>query len=116
MNRWDAALGIAILAAAAVAWPLATAAGGSGQGVTMVGPAGETRVSVKESGVWRVAGRSGTVVVRVDGGRAWVESSDCPDQVCVRSGKTADGSIVCAPNGVLVRVEGGGRDLDAVTR
>ena len=54
--------------------------------------------------------------------RVWVQedlvfmdSANCPDQICVKQGVIRDGSvpIVCLPNKVIVRIEGGESGLDA---
>ena len=66
-----------------------------------------------------VPGPVGETVVVVDGGVAFVESSDCRHQVCVNIGQiSAPGELIaCVPNGVTV-VVAGGREAgpDAVTR
>ncbi len=66
-----------------------------------------------------VPGPVGETVVVVDGGVAFVESSDCKHQLCVNMGRiSAPGELIaCVPNGVTVVVAGareGGPD--AVTR
>ena len=54
--------------------------------------------------------------------RVWVQEdlvfmdkANCPDQICVKQGAIKDGSvpIVCLPNKVIVRIEGGESGLDA---
>ena len=54
--------------------------------------------------------------------RVWVQedlvfmdSANCPDQTCVKQGVIRDGSvpIVCLPNKVIVRIEGGDSGFDA---
>ncbi|TLM77871.1 MAG: hypothetical protein FDZ70_05080, partial [Actinobacteria bacterium] len=83
----------------------------------VTGPAGVTVVPAGVDERLVVEGALGSVVVRVSGGDAWVESADCPDQVCVHGGRISGGAIVCAPNGVVVRSEGGDADaLDARSR
>jgi hypothetical protein len=49
---------------------------------------------------------------------AWFHASDCPDQVCVRTGKLrhAGQAAVCLPNRVVLRLVGAAPDgLDAIT-
>lgn len=45
----------------------------------------------------------------------YMDSANCPDQLCVKQGVIRDGSvpIVCLPNKVVVRIEGGEDGLDA---
>lgn len=52
-------------------------------------------------------------VVRVEDGKAFIESATCPGQDCVHQGaisKTGS-SIVCLPNRVSIRIEGGSADV-----
>ncbi|MGE5574203.1 MAG: NusG domain II-containing protein [Bacteroidota bacterium] len=59
------------------------------------------------------AGRGHTVAVEIAGdGRARVSDSDCPDKVCVRTGwiERPGEAIVCLPNRVVVKIQGGPRD------
>lgn len=53
-----------------------------------------------------------TNVIRVEDGKVWMERSDCPGADCVHSGaiSRAGRSIVCLPNGVEIRLVGGGHD------
>lgn len=46
-------------------------------------------------------------------GRARMKESDCPDKVCVRTGWIAHPGqvIVCLPNKIVVRIEGGPQDV-----
>jgi Uncharacterized protein conserved in bacteria len=57
------------------------------------------------------------VVITAENGAAWFESSDCPDQICVRTGKLskAGQSAVCLPAGVVLRIEGKTAANDAQT-
>ena len=45
----------------------------------------------------------------------FMESANCPDQICVHQGVITDSTvpIVCLPNRVIVRIEGGEGGLDA---
>lgn len=49
-------------------------------------------------------------IIVVQDGQAWIESSDCPGRDCMHMGKIdrAGQSIACAPNGVIVVIEGEG--------
>lgn len=53
--------------------------------------------------------------ITVSDGKVCVESSDCPDGTCVRSGNTdsSDKVICCLPNKLIIRVEkhDGGTDV-----
>ena len=64
---------------------------------------------------YEITTEKGSVTLAFDGEGVSVLHSDCPDAVCVRTGRVtrAGESIVCAPLGVCVTVEGG--VLDGVT-
>lgn len=58
------------------------------------------------------------VTVKCENGEIFVEDSDCPDKVCIRSGKVskAGEGIICAPNRVAIEISGKSNNpLDALT-
>jgi len=59
----------------------------------------------------------GLNVVEVESGRISISKSDCPDGICVRQGWISGGvvPIVCLPNRVIITLDGGDSDVDAVT-
>ena len=71
-------------------------------------------------GLFEVAGSEGALALQVQDGAIRVVSSGCPDQTCVHTAAAsrAGQSIVCLPNRVLIKVEGGapesGKGVDAV--
>ena len=48
------------------------------------------------------------VVVCCENGEVYIKNSDCPDKVCVRSGRVSKSgeSIICAPNRVAIKIDG----------
>lgn len=64
---------------------------------------------------YTVTTEKGSLSLTLREGAVWVTHADCPDAVCVRTGRISKKgeSIVCAPLGVCVTVEGG--TLDGVT-
>jgi hypothetical protein len=77
------------------------------------------RYSLNEDRLVEVQGPLGTTVLRIHGGRAKVESSPCPDKLCIRMGEVGreGGVIACVPNQVVISVgQGRSGDLDAVSR
>ena len=65
-----------------------------------------------------VEGESGYNVIEVEDGRVRVSDADCPNGYCVRQGWVTGGAvpIVCLPNRLLIRFDGGSLpDIDAVT-
>lgn len=94
-------------------------AGGAAHGVSIRGDGGfEVEVPLSEDGRYEVAGPLGDTVVLVRAGAVSVESSPCPHKTCVGIGsvKRPGDTIVCVPNGVVVRVLGSGGTLHATTR
>ena len=57
-----------------------------------------------------------TNVIEITENSVYFSHSDCPDQVCVRTGKlTRAGQIaVCLPNRVIVRLVGAQDEIDAI--
>ncbi len=58
------------------------------------------------------------VEICLETGEIYVKASDCPDKVCVRSGKIskAGEGVICAPNRVSVEIDGkNNNSLDAMT-
>jgi hypothetical protein len=108
---------VAILAIAA--WPLAgMAAGGDAAVAVITAPDATYRVPLDASRRLDIAGLHGTVTVVVGAGSVRVSGSDCRDHLCVERG-TIDApgaAIVCAPNGVTVRIGGRADAPDALIR
>lgn len=65
-------------------------------------------------------GQNKNVVFHTSEGYIWFEQSDCPDKICIRSGKLGrpGQSAACLPNGIIVKtvpLKKGGDYTDAVT-
>lgn len=60
--------------------------------------------------------KNGNNVICIDDNSVWFEHSDCPDQICVNTGKlTHAGQIaVCLPNKVIVKLIGQENKIDAI--
>ena len=58
----------------------------------------------------------GLNVVEVEPGRVSISKSDCRDGICVRQGWISGGAvpIVCLPNRVIITLDGGDSDVDAI--
>ena len=67
--------------------------------------------SLSQNGEYSLNG--GTNVIVIEDGAVYMKSADCPDRLCVHQGKKSMNGerIVCLPNRVEVRVEGGGEEL-----
>jgi hypothetical protein len=112
---------IAIVAAlAAAAWPLAALASSAARSDSVVvsGPRGESVLRLDEPRRVTVEGLRGPVTLVVGGDAVRVVASSCPDKLCVHQGALAapGAAIVCAPNGVTVRIGGDADAPDALVR
>lgn len=77
---------------------------------------GETKeiISLEENFQKQVNG----VVVCCENDEVYIKESDCPDKVCMRSGRISKSgeSIICAPNRVAIKINGKKGNLpDAIT-
>ena len=119
MTRGDRLVIVSVALIAALSWPatLLATTGGAGS-VTVTGPRGTTVLSLRQDRTVDVEGVRGIVRLRVQSGSVRVVESSCPNQICVHQGAISrpGAALVCVPNGVTVRVGGGGHDLDTVIR
>jgi hypothetical protein len=75
------------------------------------------RYALNEDRIVRIEGTEGYNTLVIEGGEAWLSEADCPNLLCVKTGKIryAGQSIVCLPHKLTVRIVGGASALDAVT-
>lgn len=54
-------------------------------------------------------------IVRIEKGRIRITDADCPDKVCVKTGWiTQPGqSVICLPHKLIIKIEGGSKDIDS---
>ncbi len=67
------------------------------------------RYSLSEDGEYSLNG--GTNVLRIENGKAYMLTADCPDHLCVNQGKVDQSgeTITCLPNRLTVTVSGAGK-------
>lgn len=75
------------------------------------------RYALSEDRTVRIEGEGGYNLLVIEGGEVWLSEADCPNQLCVKTGRIryAGQSIVCLPHKLAVRITGGASGLDAVT-
>lgn len=77
------------------------------------------RYSLKKEQRVEITGAGGKIsnILAIADGHAWMAEADCPDRTCVRQHRISKSgeSIVCLPNRVVVTVEGGDTEIDAIT-
>lgn len=77
--------------------------------------------NLKETKTFEVKTDKGVNVIAYDGEGAEIRSADCPDQICVKSGKISQPGemIVCLPHELVVEIKSrspGKDDLDHMLR
>ena len=62
--------------------------------------------SLLDDGEYPING--GTNLLVIEGGEAYIASADCPDRLCVRSGRISlvGDRVVCLPNRVVIEIRG----------
>ena len=75
------------------------------------------RYPLSEDRTVKIEGTGGYNILVIEGGEVWLSEADCPNLLCVKTGKIryAGQSIVCLPHKLAVRIGGGASGLDAVT-
>ena len=86
------------------------------QAVVSVGHETVTRLSLSDAGRFTVEGLLGKSVLEVRDGSVRFRDSPCPGRYCVHTGWISlTGQVAaCLPNGVVVEIEGGVREFDAI--
>lgn len=119
-RRNDVILILCILAAAALLWCAFALFSGDGAYVQVtVNGEDYGQYSLYEDRTVQIAAGTGENTLRIEDGRAYMETADCPDLLCVRQGgiEKSGESIVCLPHRVVVTVYGGEESSgDAVSR
>ena len=74
------------------------------------------RYALSEDRTVRIEGAAGYNLLVIENGEAWIMEADCPNRLCVQTGRIRYGgqSIVCLPHRLAVRIAGGASGLDAV--
>ena len=77
-------------------------------------------LSLNENVTKTVTGPLGETVIAIENGKVRVAESACPYHYCVRMGGISQRGevIICVPNRVMVKIEGGGKEssFDGVTQ
>lgn len=57
----------------------------------------------------------GSNKIIINDSNVWMEDADCPDKVCVKTGKikSTGQTIVCLPHRVVIEIKGDNADIDA---
>jgi hypothetical protein len=93
---------------AALVWILPLGGGAGQTAVVVWGNGTPARIPLSGPDGDYAYGEHEQIVIRVEDGRARFAASDCPDQLCVRSGwLSAPGRVAaCLPNRCVLRIEG----------
>ena len=89
---------------------------GDGEYLEISTPEGSRDYSLREDREIVLHSMGIELCVRIESGTAYVSASDCPDGVCVASGRISRSgeTVICAPAGVRLLVKGGDADVDFV--
>lgn len=74
------------------------------------------RFALEENTEYTIRGVGGENRLVIQDGAAWLETADCPDELCVGMGKIrlVGQSVVCLPHEVVVEIVGGDAAADGV--
>ena len=109
---WDIVLVVLLVLASFLPIILTTSAQSDAKSVIITQNGNTESYSLEENRQVQVDG----LTVIIEDGRVFVKDATCPDKICQHSGKieNAGESIVCLPNGVIVKISGE-NEFDAST-
>lgn len=63
-------------------------------------------LSLAEDGEYPIKNGEDLNIIKISGGCVWVESANCPDELCVRQGKISKNgqSVICLPHRLVIRI------------
>ena len=81
----------------------------NGEAVVFVDGKEIGRYPLKEDTTVLIEGKTGTNLLVIEDGKAFIKEADCPDKICVYHGKIDKNkeTIVCLPNKVVVEIQNG---------
>ena len=123
-NRADAVLAVPLLLAAAALFFAGRALAGQETGAELRLRAYRNGELVLDTALTEESRRElisedgGKNILVIREGAACVESADCPGQDCVKTGRISQPGqeIVCLPHKLVIRIEGGEGEVDALAR
>lgn len=61
----------------------------------------------EEEVTYKIQNEDGENILRISKGKVWFQNADCPDKICVNTGKIqyAGQSIICLPHKVVVEIK-----------
>lgn len=67
------------------------------------------RQKLSESGTYKIETSSGTNILIIEDGQAYVSEADCPDKLCTNMGCISKNgeNIVCIPHKLVIQISGG---------
>lgn len=81
------------------------------EGKTVFAVYGDNKISssLSEDAEFEIKNNDITLKVRIENGQAYVTYADCPDKICVNTGRIsrAGERIICMPAGVCIYITGG---------
>ena len=89
-----------------------------GEAVVYVDGKEVARYALTDEGEYVITGVNGENHLVIEGGKAYIEAAECPDKICIYSGKISKNgeTLVCLPNKVVVEIVNGTEsDVDIST-
>lgn len=87
-----------------------------GERIIVETPDGRYEYPLMKDNYLRFNGRVGKFTVIVRNHMVWVDETHCPRKICKRFKISKPGDeIVCLPNMIIIRIEGGKEQLDGIT-
>ncbi len=67
------------------------------------------RQKLSDSGTYKIETASGTNILIIEDGQAYVREADCPDKLCAKMGRISKNgeNIVCIPHKLVIQISGG---------
>ncbi|NPV00313.1 MAG: NusG domain II-containing protein [Brevinematales bacterium] len=110
-------ISLALIILAGAAGIVYSLGGPKGSSVTVSTPKGTYTYSLSVNRAVELPGEIGNFVMEIADGKVRIGKSPCPHQVCVRKGwcSITGDSIICIPNKVIIKIDGGGNGVDAIS-
>lgn len=118
VSRGDIVIIASLLTLAALIFALSLVTGGKEGARAVVSVNGKTEavLPLGRDTEHIITTDGGSNTLRVENGKVFMHSADCPDKYCVEQGAVCETGemIVCLPNRVTVTIEGAEEQFDAV--
>jgi hypothetical protein len=62
----------------------------------------------------KITYKDGYNIIRIEKGRIRIVDADCPDKLCVKTGWITESgqNIICLPHKLIIKIQGGSKEID----